>query len=109
VNRRAFLRTANLAAASAFVSGCSRKKPAIFNPAMNPAALAPVNLPESACHLPPVHVAEDRVIRTVVGLRPHRPSGFRVEREQVGDTVVVHNWRWRYHAELGNGEAGDRS
>jgi glycine/D-amino acid oxidase-like deaminating enzyme len=92
VNRRVFLRTANLAAASAFLSGCAGKKPAIFNPAMNPAALAPMNLPESACHLPPVHVAEDRVIRTVVGLRPHRPSGFRVEREQVGDTVVVHNY-----------------
>jgi len=92
VNRRAFLRTANLAAASAFVSGCSRKKPAIFNPAMNPAALAPVNLPESACHLPPVHVAEDRVIRTVWACGRHRPSGFRVEREQVGDTVVVHNY-----------------
>jgi glycine/D-amino acid oxidase-like deaminating enzyme len=92
VNRRAFVRTANLAAASVFLSGCARKKPAIFNPAMNQAALAPVNLPESACHLPPVHVAEDRVIRTVVGLRPHRASGFRVERERVGDTVVVHNY-----------------
>lgn len=74
------------------VSGCARKKAAIFNPAMNQAALAPVNLPESPCHIPPVHVSEDRVIRTVVGLRPHRPSGFRVEREQVGDTVVVHNY-----------------
>ncbi|HEY2038337.1 MAG TPA: FAD-dependent oxidoreductase [Edaphobacter sp.] len=92
MNRRAFLRTANLAAASAMLSGCARKKPAIFNPAMNQAALAPVNLPESACHLPPVHVAEDRIIRTVVGLRPYRPSGFRVEREQVGDTSVVHNY-----------------
>jgi glycine/D-amino acid oxidase-like deaminating enzyme len=92
VNRRTFLRTANLAAASAVLSGCARKNPAIFNPAMNQAALAPVDLPESACHLPPVHVAENRVIRTVVGLRPHRPSGFRVEREQVGDTVVVHNY-----------------
>jgi glycine/D-amino acid oxidase-like deaminating enzyme len=92
VNRRTFLRTANLAAASAMLSGCARKNPAIFNPAMNQAALAPVNLPESACHIPPVHVSEDRVIRTVVGLRPHRPSGFRVEREQLGDTVVVHNY-----------------
>ncbi len=92
MNRRTFLRTANLAAASAVLSGCARKNPAVFNPAMNQAALAPVDLPESACHLPPVHVAENRVIRTVVGLRPHRPSGFRVEREQVGDTVVVHNY-----------------
>lgn len=92
MDRRRFLRTVNLAAISAALSGCTRKTPAIFNPAMNQAALAPVNLPESACHLPPVHVSEDRVIRTVVGLRPHRRSGFRVEREQVGDTVVVHNY-----------------
>jgi glycine/D-amino acid oxidase-like deaminating enzyme len=74
------------------VSGCAGKKSSIFNPAMNQAALAPINLPESACHIPPVHVSEDRVIRSVVGLRPHRPSGFRVERESVGDTVVVHNY-----------------
>jgi len=92
MDRRRFLRTANLAAMSAALSGCARKNSAIFNPAMNPAALAPLNLPENACHLPPVHVSENRVIRTVVGLRPHRPSGFRVEREQVGDTVVVHNY-----------------
>lgn len=92
MDRRRFLRTANLAVLSAAVSGCARKNTSIFNPALNPAALAPVNLPESACHLPPVHVSEDRVIRTVVGLRPHRPSGFRVERERLGDTVVVHNY-----------------
>jgi len=59
---------------------------------MDAAAMAPVDLPESACHLPPVKVSEDRVIRSVVGLRPHRASGFRVEREQVGDTTVVHNY-----------------
>lgn len=92
MNRRQFLRTANLAAMSAALSGCAKKTSAVFNPALNPAALAPVNLPESACHIPPVHVSEDRVIRTVVGLRPYRPSGFRVEREQLGDTVVVHNY-----------------
>ena len=50
------------------------------------------NLPDDACHLPPVHVSWDRVIRSVVGLRPFRPSGFRVQREQVGDTTVVHNY-----------------
>ncbi|HTH53316.1 MAG TPA: FAD-dependent oxidoreductase [Edaphobacter sp.] len=92
MDRRRFLRTANLAVLSAAVSGCARKNASIFNSAISPAALAPVNLPESACHLPPVHVSEDRIIRTVVGLRPHRRSGFRVEREQVGNTVVVHNY-----------------
>ena len=42
--------------------------------------------------LPPVHVSEERVIRIDVGLRPFRPSGFRVEREALGDKVLVHNY-----------------
>ena len=52
----------------------------------------PTNLPETACHLPRVRVSADREIRTVVGLRPYRPSGFRVAKEMVGETVVVHNY-----------------
>ncbi|MFL9841179.1 FAD-dependent oxidoreductase [Sphingomonas sp. ST-64] len=45
----------------------------------------------SAC-LPPVHASADRVIRTVAGLRPFRPAGFRVEREALGETALVHNY-----------------
>lgn len=52
----------------------------------------PDNLPPDNCHLPPVRVSEDRVIRTVVGLRPYRPSGFRVEAERLDGTTVVHNY-----------------
>jgi glycine/D-amino acid oxidase-like deaminating enzyme len=32
------------------------------------------------------------VIRTVVGLRPYRPSGFRVEAERMDDKLVVHDY-----------------
>ena len=39
-----------------------------------------------------VHVSPDRVVRTVVGLRPFRRSGFRVESEALGDTLLVHNY-----------------
>jgi glycine/D-amino acid oxidase-like deaminating enzyme len=56
------------------------------------AAALPVNLPETACHLPRVRVSAEREIRTVVGLRPYRPSGFRVAKEMVGETAVVHNY-----------------
>ncbi len=42
--------------------------------------------------LPPVLVSPDRVIRIDVGLRPFRPSGFRVEREALGDKLLVHNY-----------------
>jgi glycine/D-amino acid oxidase-like deaminating enzyme len=42
--------------------------------------------------LPPVYVLADREIRTVVGLRPFRPSGFCVRADQLGDKRVVHNY-----------------
>jgi D-amino-acid oxidase len=42
--------------------------------------------------LPPVHVSADREIRTVVGLRPYRPSGFVVRAEKLDDTLVIHNY-----------------
>lgn len=40
----------------------------------------------------PVKVARDRIIRTVVGLRPFRPSGFVVRAESLGDKLLVHNY-----------------
>jgi glycine/D-amino acid oxidase-like deaminating enzyme len=87
-----FLRNANLAAASLAVGGgllgCV-KRPVGAAVAMG---ALPVNLPETACHLPRVKVSADREIRTVVGLRPFRPSGFRVAKEMVGETAVVHNY-----------------
>ncbi len=46
----------------------------------------------SAACLPPVNVAPERVIRSVAGLRPYRPSGYRVSAEQLGNRRVVHNY-----------------
>src|ERR1700730_14189341 len=92
MNRRVFLRNANMAAVSLAAGGgllgCI-KRPA--GQAIAAGALL-VNLPESACHLPRVRVSPEREIRTVVGLRPFRPSGFRVAKEMVGKTSVVHNY-----------------
>jgi glycine/D-amino acid oxidase-like deaminating enzyme len=42
--------------------------------------------------LAPVNVGKNRILRTVVGLRPFRPSGFRVEKEKIGRKIVVHNY-----------------
>ena len=42
--------------------------------------------------LRPVTVAPERVIRTIVGLRPFRPSGFVVRAEKIGDKTIVHNY-----------------
>ncbi len=84
MNRRMFLRNANMAAVSLAAGGgllgCVKRPVGV---AIAAGAL-PVNLPETACHLPRVRVSPDREIRTVVGLRPFRPSGFRVAKEMVG-------------------------
>lgn len=42
--------------------------------------------------LVPVMASWDRVIRTTVGLRPYRPSGFVVEAERMGGKLLVHNY-----------------
>jgi glycine/D-amino acid oxidase-like deaminating enzyme len=39
-----------------------------------------------------VKVSPERVIRTIVGLRPFRPSGFVVRGEKLGDKTVIHNY-----------------
>ncbi len=39
-----------------------------------------------------VKVAPDRVIRTIAGLRPFRPSGFVVRAEKFGEKLVIHNY-----------------
>ena len=43
-------------------------------------------------HVPPVRVDPGRIARVDVGLRPYRPAGFRVEREMLGETAVIHNY-----------------
>jgi D-amino-acid oxidase len=73
LNRRAFL-----AAGSGALAGCAAKR--------TPIATAP------APRLPPVRVARERVIRSIVGLRPFRPSGFVVRGEKLDDKTVIHNY-----------------
>jgi glycine/D-amino acid oxidase-like deaminating enzyme len=42
--------------------------------------------------LPPVIASWDRIIRTTVGLRPHRPAGFNISAAKLDDKTVVHNY-----------------
>ncbi len=58
------------------------------------AARAPRAAPAArpAHTLPLVKASWDRVIRTTVGLRPHRPSGFVVRAEKFDAKTVVHNY-----------------
>jgi D-amino-acid oxidase len=80
MDRRAMLKTTGLAALGAGLSACA---------ARHPGSLVSLEPPRRFAR---VRVAEDRVIRTVVGLRPFRPSGFVVGVEKLGDTTVVHNY-----------------
>src|SRR4029077_4162962 len=43
-------------------------------------------------HLAPVRASWDRVIRTTVGLRPHRDSGFVLRAEPLDAKTVIHNY-----------------
>src|SRR6202035_5189980 len=40
----------------------------------------------------PVIVDRSRVIRTIVGLRPYRPSGFVLDAEPLGEKLLIHNY-----------------
>ena len=49
-------------------------------------------VPSRIVPVPRVNVAPNRVIRTTVGLRPFRPSGFVVRAEKLDAKTVVHNY-----------------
>ncbi|MCM3906124.1 MAG: FAD-binding oxidoreductase [Pyrinomonadaceae bacterium] len=79
IDRRAFLRGA--AVTSALVMA-ARALP-----------LAPLAAAlDAERHLARVKVARNRVIRTVVGLRPYRSEGFVIEAERLGRKLLVHNY-----------------
>jgi len=83
-----------LGTATKLVSGLAAGAAAACAGRPVPAArTAPDPLPGPALRLPAVNVSRDRIIRTVVGLRPFRPSGFRVERQDLGGgRILVHNY-----------------
>lgn len=81
MDRRTFLARTGAALALHAAAGCVPRARAVFGD-------APVAPPTLA----PVRVARDRVLRTVVGLRPFRRPGFRVEAERLDGRVLVHNY-----------------
>ncbi len=74
VTRREFLGAAGL-----WATGCAVRRQR-------------VQLAEPAPKLARVKVSPDRVIRTIAGLRPFRPSGFVVRGEKLGEKLVIHNY-----------------
>jgi len=78
MHRRELLKGLAIASASTILSSCAKK-------------LVRATVSQPLC-LPRVNVSTDRIIRSICGLRPFRRSGFVVRSEQIGDTMVVHNY-----------------
>ena len=84
MHRRGFIQTGGSAALGLAVGGCASR-------------IAPPAAPAGArrrrlVNLAPVDCSMDRIIRTTVGLRPHRDSGFLLRAEQLDDRTVIHHF-----------------
>jgi D-amino-acid oxidase len=82
MKRRDLLRLGGLASLGATLDACAPKVGA--KPQLAPR--------RPMLRLPPVNAAFDRIIRTTIGLRPHRPSGFVLRSEQLDGKTIVHNF-----------------
>ncbi len=56
------------------------------------APVEPPVAPAPTWNFAPVKTDRSRVIRSVVGLRPFRKPGFRLESQMLGDKTIVHNY-----------------
>jgi D-amino-acid oxidase len=87
MHRRTFLTTSALA-----VCGASLRADTLASAMARAAGLALREPARGKPDLIPARVSFDRVIRTTVGLRPHRDSGFVLKAETFDDKTIVHNY-----------------
>jgi glycine/D-amino acid oxidase-like deaminating enzyme len=93
MQRRELLHAAGVAAIG-ITSGCAVRKPPV---AVTPPPPVPAS-PTTAAAARPVpnlalpRISWDRVIRTTIGLRPHRDSGFVLRPEKFDEKTVIHNY-----------------
>ena len=83
MRRRTFITSGSLALAGYAIGGC--------------ATTGSSRSPRAAPRRPPVELAQvnvsfDRIIRTTVGLRPHRDSGFVLRAEKLDAKTLIHNY-----------------
>jgi D-amino-acid oxidase len=81
MNRRTFLQSAGGAAVGLGFGGCAPKTARVAAPQLH-----------HRVDLPLINASWDRVIRTTVGLRPHRDSGFRLVAEKLDAKMLIHNY-----------------
>jgi glycine/D-amino acid oxidase-like deaminating enzyme len=98
IDRRSFLRAGLAASALAVAETHLGSRAFAIGRTPFPAASSPFSA--RAAYAPlferrvlaPVKVSRDRLIRSVVGLRPYRSEGFVVESEKLGEKLLVHNY-----------------
>jgi len=88
MHRRTLLKTGGLAIAG-WTAGCATSS--------TPGASSRSGTPRTksarpAVNLAPVRVSWDRVLRTTVGLRPHRDSGFVLRAQKLDAKTLIHNY-----------------
>src|SRR5262245_47662698 len=89
MRRRDLLRDASLALVGVGV-GCAKLAP---NHARSSTGARPTERVRHApVNLAPVIASWDRVIRTTIGLRPHRDSGFVLRADKLDDRLLIHNY-----------------
>lgn len=81
LSRREWLKMAGAGAAGFALAGCAGRRPPLsYSRALSQAPFARPR------------IETDRIVRTMVGLRPYRRSGFVVSAERMGEKLVVHNY-----------------
>lgn len=78
MHRRQVLKGLAIASTSTILSSCAKR-------------LVRASPSQAPC-LPRVNVSADRIVRSICGLRPYRRSGFVVRADQMGSTLLVHNY-----------------
>ena len=81
MDRRTLLKTGGIAAVGVGLGGCAIRTGGAGRRPRRPMV-----------NLAPVEASWERVIRTTVGLRPHRPSGFVLGAEKLDAKTVIHNY-----------------
>ena len=83
MDRRSLLKFGGMAAIGFALEGCATKT----------SGARPQTVPRQAPRgLPVVNASWDRVIRTTIGLRPHRPSGFVLKADRLDGKTLIHNF-----------------
>ena len=83
MDRRSLLKFGGMASIGFALEGCATKT----------SGAKPQTAPRQAPRgLPIVNASWDRVIRTTIGLRPHRPSGFVLKADRLDGKTLIHNF-----------------